>query len=139
MVSVVLYLLFTFINLWFVSKRATIDRKSLFISAALQGYGYFILQLGVHGNHYFLIVPLFAIVCLTNYRYLKYYFALSVIFLMQDLIFYGLGRDFNDFIDHLTNRHLDWTTPVIALVNVVIFFWVCYKEIKIAMAPEGQF
>ena len=124
MAGYALFLAFTVFNVYRVIRRFSADRWAVLEGALLQVYAYFILSVGVQINHYHILIPLFAIVCLRSATALRLYAAASLLFLLQDLIFYGLGRDFNYGRQVLSLLHLGWTTNLLAAANVVLFAWV---------------
>jgi len=127
-IGLILLGLFTILNLWYISVNLYTKRNVIFIASGLQIYAYFILRVGVQANHYFVLIPLFAIVSLFSIKEFKYYILISFIFFIQDLIFYGLGRDFNHGKQLLTLFYSGWFSNILALANVVLFIWICFKE-----------
>jgi hypothetical protein len=129
---------FTGFNLYHLARRCRKDPLVIVEASALQVYAYFILRAGVQGNHYYLLVPLLALACLRPGATLRFYGAVSLVFLLQDLIFYGFGRDFNFGKQVLSRLHLGWTTNVLALANIVLFGMLCrhfYRRGRSAPAP----
>jgi hypothetical protein len=124
-VGLSLLALFTAFNLYQVARRCREDRFVVLEAAVLQVYAYFILRVGVQGNHYYLLVPLLALACLRSGATLRLYGAVSLLFLLQDLIFYGLGRDFNFGKQVLSWLRLGWSTNLLALANVALFGMLC--------------
>ena len=116
---------FTALNLRRVWMRQSTDQFVVIEAALLQVYAYFILRVGVQGNHYFTLIPLFALICARSARWLKLYVAVSLVFFVQDFIFYGLGRDFNYGVRLLSQMHLGWTTNAVAAANIILFAWLC--------------
>ncbi len=116
-----LYAVFTIVNLAFLKRSLPYHRENIVFSAALQVYGYFILCPGVQINHYFGIIPLLTLIMVADTANLKYYIAICSVFLLQDLIFYGFGRDFNHGQALLSKLYLAWFTIVLSFANVILF------------------
>ncbi len=127
---------FTIINLWFVWRRLQSDRKTIIIAAALQVYGYFILRAGVQINHYFILIPLFILLACLSATSLKHYVLICAVFFIQDLIFYGLGRDFNYGRKALSFTYLMWTINLLALANVSLFIVLCWHYYRDAFSAS---
>jgi len=125
LVGFVLLVLFTALNLWSLRKRLRSDRLAMISAAAIQIYGYFMLRAGVQINHYFPLVPLLTIVALRNRTNFVYYAVLCALLLIQDLIFYGFGRDLRGFERALSNASLGFSTLLLAGAALVFFrFWI---------------
>jgi len=127
-IGFILWGLFTILNLWFISVKIHSDRKAIFVAAGLQIYAYFILRVGVQTNHYFVLIPLFCIVSMLSFNKFKYYLLISAIFLMQDFLIYGFGRDFNHGRSILTLFYAGWISNLLAFANIALFIWICFKE-----------
>jgi len=127
-IGLLLLIAFTIINLFYISVKSSSNRNSIFIAIGLQAYAYFILRVGVQINHYFIIIPIFAIISMYSSSYFKYFFLISLIFFFQDIIFYGFGRDFNYGRKLLTLLYSGWITNLLALANIALFVWICINE-----------
>ena len=127
---------FTIINLWYVWRRLQSDRKAIIVAAALQVYGYFILRAGVQINHYFILIPLLTLLAFLSAASLKHYAIICAVFFVQDLVFYGLGRDFNYGRKALSITYLAWTTNLMALANVSLFVVVCWHYYRDAFSTS---
>ena len=133
LVATGLLALFTAANLYWCLRAIRVDRNRLFLFAALQAYGYFILAGSVHNNHYFVLIPLLTAACALKVISEKKYAAVCLIFLLQDGIFYGLGRDSffglrrdNNYITLiLSHLYLSWTTILLAFANIALFAKLC--------------
>jgi hypothetical protein len=116
---------FTVFNLHQVWRRHKTDQFVIIEAAVLQVYAYFILRVGVQINHYFILIPLFALISVRSAMWLRMYMAVSFVFVIQDLIFYGMGRDFNYGVRLLSRMDLGWTTNALAAANIVLFALLC--------------
>lgn len=134
-VGLTLLAAFTVLNLWYVRRGLRFDRNAIAIAAGLQVYGYFILRAGVQNNHYFILIPIMTLVACISSASLKHYLAICSIFLLQDLIFYGFGRDANYGKAGLSMLHLAWTTNLLALANVGLFLYLCRYHFSILKEP----
>lgn len=126
-VGYLLLAIFTFINLWKLTCQNYFGRQAIVVASALQVYAYFILRVGVQTNHYFILIPLLACLACSYKQYFRYYLMVSSIFFLQDIIFYGLGRDFNYFGRLLVWLSMGWTTIFLAFANVALFSYICYR------------
>jgi hypothetical protein len=106
---------FTAVNLWSLRKRVRTDRLAMISAAAIQIYGYFMLRAGAQINHYFPLVPLLTVVALRSRADFRHYVVLCTLFLAQDLIFYGLGRDLTGLRKVLTSTPFGFVTVLLAL------------------------
>jgi hypothetical protein len=88
---------------------------------ALVPYAYYMCRAGVQINHYIILVPLLALVAPSSDRALKLFCAVTALFTIWDMLFYGLGRDFNHGIALLKLLHCGWVTLVLAGLNVALF------------------
>ena len=70
------------------------------------------------------MVPLLTIAWGIRKLPLRYLIAICGTFFIQDIIFYGFGRDCNPGKDILTRFYMGWTTNVLALINVTLFLWI---------------
>ena len=134
-IGFILLAIHTAINLWYVSYQSRVDRKAIIIAAVLQVYAYFILRVGVQNNHYFILVPILALICCESKSHLKEYLAITIVFLVQDLLFYGLGTDFNYGIRLLSRLYLGWTVNLLALANVMLFSYLCWTYFRTLHVP----
>lgn len=133
LVATGLFALFTAANIYWCLRVIRVDRNRLFLFAALQAYGYFILAGSVHNNHYFILVPLLTAACALKGIPEKRYAAVCLVFLVQDVLFYGLGRDTmyglrrdnNILTLILSHLYLSWTTLVLAFANIALFVRTC--------------
>jgi hypothetical protein len=125
LLTLAVYGLFTAINLYRTRQLLKQDRSVMFRACALQVYAYFILRVEVHENHYFLLIPMLSITAFLSWRTARAYWCASIIFSIQQLLFYGFGRDFNHGIGVLKLLEAGWTTNVLAAANVALFLWVC--------------
>lgn len=137
-VGLLLYLSFTIFNLWFTRRILRIDRRMLFVAAAMQVYSYFILSAGVQNNHYFLIVPLLTIAWACGLLETRFAVFVGVVFFAQDFIFYGLGRDWNIGRKVLIRTFLGWLTVVLALMNCGLFLALAVRCWRLARAGVGS-
>lgn len=112
---------FTVANAIHLRRRLPGDRHAIFVAAALQVYAYFIFRVGVQTNHYFIAIPLMALALTPDRRHIVAYAWVSAVFIAQDLLFYGLGRDWNRGVELLTRLSATPLTVVAALVNVATF------------------
>ena len=129
---------FTIFNLWFIRRLIRIDRRLLFLAAAMQVYAYFILNAGVQTNHYFLIVPLLTIAWACDLLNTRFAVLIVAIFFLQDFIFYGLGRDWNVGRQALISASLGWVTVLLALMNcglLVLFAIHCGRLSRAPVRP----
>jgi hypothetical protein len=120
-VGFVLLGIFTVLNLWSLRNRLRTDRLAMISAAAIQIYGYYMLRAGVQINHYFPLVPLLTIVALRNRANLRHYAILCALLLVQDLIFYGFGRDLRGFERTLSSASLGFSTVLLAVAALVYF------------------
>lgn len=136
LVGLVLMSIFTAINLWYVAYSLKIknDRNAIVIGAALQVYIFFMLKVGILVNHYFLLIPIFGLIALVSKRNLRNYILISGIFLVQDLIMYGLGRDFIYPTIFVIGR-LFWVSDIFAVVNVLVFLFVLNQYYSVLKTP----
>lgn len=136
-IGFVLFTLFTVINIRFVLSRIRLDRSAILIAATLQVYGYFILRVGVQNNHYFILVALLTLACCFSNRGFFQLTCVCTLFLLQDLVFYGFGRDFNHGVSLLSKFYMGWTTVALALMNVGLFIHLCRYYYREAPSNEG--
>jgi hypothetical protein len=120
-VGLLAYGVFTVLNLRALARRCRGEPFLIVPLAALQVYAYFILCVGVQINHYQIAVPLLLLSAAHPSIGWRLPAAVCGVFLLQDLIFYGLGRDFNPGRAGLSLLRLGWTTNVLAMVNVALF------------------
>lgn len=141
MVAVALYCAFTLFNCLRTAKLvASNDRFSIFRAGALQVFAYFVLCVQVHENHYFLIIPLLGIVGFMSAKDAFAYWVATGLFSAQQLVFYGLGRDFNHGVSVLKRLHAGWTTNVLAAAIVALFVWLCMQHFRsMRHWPEPRF
>ena len=133
LVATGLFALFTAANIYWCLRAVRVDRNRLFLFAALQVYGYFMLAGSVHNNHYFILVPLLTAACAFKVIPERYYATVCLVFFLQDGIFYGLGRDSffglrrdNNYITLiLSHLYLSWTTLLLAFANLALFTGLC--------------
>ena len=128
---------FTLANLYTLRRHLDSHRSALFSAAALQVYGYFMLRAGVQVNHYFLLVPILALCLRMSGTVVASYAAVCAVFILQDLVFYGFGRDFNPGIGLLTRLAMGWTTSVLALANVAVFVFLTARQFRYGDALHG--
>lgn len=128
-ISRYLLVAFTIVNVWYVSTVYAQDRNILFVSAFLQVYGYFVLRVGVQGNHYFGMIPILSIIPILNATYILVFVSIVFVFFLQDFIHYGFGRDYNHGVQFLSRHRLGWITVVISMINTFIFLLLCLKFI----------
>ena len=129
-IGFLIFAVFTVLNLRYVLRRMSADRSAIIVAAALQVYGYFILRVGVQVNHYFLLVALLTLTCCFSDRALVHWAWVITVFLFQDLVFYGFGRDFDYGVSFLSKFYLGWTTVFVAVVNVCIFVYLCWHHYR---------
>ncbi|MDD5209329.1 MAG: hypothetical protein PHV36_08085 [Elusimicrobiales bacterium] len=135
LVATGLFALFTAANIYWCLRAIRADRNRLFLFAALQAYGYFMLAGSVHNNHYFILVPLLTAACAFKVIPEKYYAAVCLVFFLQDGLFYGLGRDSffglrrdNNYLTLiLSHLYLSWTTLLLAFANLALFAGLCRR------------
>jgi hypothetical protein len=128
LLTLIVYGLFTAMNLYRTSQLIKQDRSVMFRACALQVYAYFILRVEVHENHYFLLIPMLSMTAFLSCKTARAYWLATIIFSIQQLLFYGLGRDFNHGIGVLKSLQAGWTTNVVAAANVALFLWVCLEH-----------
>lgn len=121
---------FTVANLLTVRKFVQQDRRVILTAAVLQVYAYFMLRVGVQVNHYFLLVPLLTLTLLPHSASIRLYAWICALFCLQDLIFYGLGRDLNVGVALLSRGSAGWITVAIASTNVATFAWLCIRYFR---------
>jgi hypothetical protein len=119
-VGAFLFLLFTILNLASCWKTLDDERWVLFSSAGLQVLASYVLRTGQHVNHYFLAIPLLAVVALTSRRRLACFVASCALFFTADVIFYGFGRDTPQYSELLAARGWIGVTVVLAIGNVLV-------------------
>jgi len=103
----------------------------------IQVYGSFVISIGVHTNHYFLLIPLFATVGIIYPDLLWVYLLVSLVFAAQDFIFFGIGRDWNYMTDALSERSLGWLSVVLSVVNCLIFTGLSFYVFSLGMFAIG--
>lgn len=119
--------LFTVANICYANSVYAQDRNIIFVAAFLQVYGYFILRVGVQGNHYFAMLPILCIMPLLDTAYTFVLITIVLVFFLQDFIHYGFGRDYNPGIQFLSNHRLGWTTVLISMINTLFFLLLCCR------------
>jgi hypothetical protein len=118
-VGLLLFALGTAANLRILVKSKR--RSWILVCAPIQVLAYYFLKTGVQINHYFIAIPLLALlVCRVRWAALLY-LASSAVFLFQDLAFYGFGRDLNYGTQLLAATYLGWTTNLVALISSGLF------------------
>ena len=130
---------FTLANLYTLRRHLDSHRSALLSAAALQVYGYFMLRVGVQVNHYFLLIPILALCLRVSGTGVASYALVCGVFILQDLVFYGFGRDFNPGIGLLTRLAMGWTTSVLALANVAVFGFLTARQFRYGDALHGGF
>jgi hypothetical protein len=130
---------FTLWNLRVLARRHSRDSFAVVPAAALQVYAYFILCVGVQINHYQILIPLLLLSAARPGIGWRLPTAVCGVFLLQDLIFYGLGRDFNPGRAVLSLLRLGWTTNVLAILNVALFVALASRVFRgrAPLVPEG--
>ena len=63
------------------------------------------------------------------------YVTVSGLFAAWDLIFYGLGRDFNPMVDVLSRMSLGWVTVVMAVASCALFVKLCRLALPALQHP----
>jgi hypothetical protein len=74
--------------------------------------GSFALRTGQHVNHYFLAIPLLAVVALTSRERLVSFAFGCFLFFTADVIFYGFGRDTDSFMSVLAEAEMLKVAPL---------------------------
>ncbi|MCX6812224.1 MAG: glycosyltransferase family 39 protein [Candidatus Berkelbacteria bacterium] len=122
-----IFLIFTFFNVRYLLRSKSKKREIIIFAAALGVYGYFMLETGILINHYFLMIPLLALIAVLNKRYFLIYLFVSIFFFAQDFLFYGFGRDFNLMQTILTNHQLlGPVTDIMSLISLALFVYLCF-------------
>jgi hypothetical protein len=130
-ISTVLYLSFTLINLINFSKTVKSERLNILYFCFLQCYIYFMLRIGVQNNHYYIMVILYSIFAFMSRELLFNFLIIISLFLFQDFLFYGFGRDFSYMIPVINYFNLPLITIVIAIINFLFFLKLVTKPTKL--------
>ncbi len=119
-VGTFLFLLFTVLNVASCWKTREEERWVLFSAGGLQVLGSYVLRTGQYVNHYFLAIPLLAVVALTTRRRLVYFALSCSLFFAADVIFYGFGRDTTPYSEQLSVGGWSGVTVALAVSNVLV-------------------
>ena len=106
--------------LWSRELRARQPASTTF-AAGMIVFGYFLFAKAVHTNHYFLMIPLFALSVGVETRLRPWFCLMVASFLFQDLLFYGVGRDYSTPRWQFSRFWLLWLTNVVSLLNLSLF------------------
>lgn len=117
LLSLVLFILATIRNLYMLPKLMRVNRLYVFYFVFIQSYIYFIFRIGVQSNHYYIMFVFLSVIALIKSELFKVYLVVLCIFLFQDLIFYGFGRDLNVGVYLLTLLRIPLITVVLSVVN----------------------
>ena len=117
-VGTLLFLLFTAINVGSLLGSLSRDRLTLFSAAGLQMLASYAFRTGQHVNHYFLAIPLLAVVALTSRARLVAFAFSCFLFFTADVIFYGFGRDTEPLSELLQQADLQGLTVFLALASL---------------------
>lgn len=122
---------FTSLNLAFALKALRNDRLVLLSAAGLQMLGSYAFRTGQHVNHYFLAIPLLAVVALTSRPRLVAFGFVCCLFFIADVVFYGFGRDTNPYSEKLHQSGMQSVTLLLAggsLLGLVFVFRAAYPK-----------
>jgi hypothetical protein len=105
------------------------NRLSIFWAASLSVFGYTMLSLYPHENHFFaFFVYALPLLALRYERFLRFYAGLSVVFGLNLYFFDGLGRGTEAWADYLRLSPRFDLTVVVALANLVFFMVVLLSK-----------
>jgi Gpi18-like mannosyltransferase len=138
-VSLLLWGIFTIYNLYWISSQKTDDRKAIIIGCTMQIFLWYLLRTGLQGHHAIVMIPIMTLIAFQSYRFLLGYSILCTLLFLQEIIFYGLGRDFNPLRKILVDYHMPWLTVVISVAQIVLFL-IMLREIrssKLTRSPSG--
>lgn len=122
-ISLLALTVFTVANLYFMIRQLRAGNPyALFWAGALQVYGYTMLALFVHENHlYAFCVYTAPLLALSDRKIVRLYWAVSVIFGLNLLLFDGIGRGLSGWLPGLRNLPgFDLSIPL-ALANLAVF------------------
>jgi hypothetical protein len=131
LLSFILFITATFINLYNASKYFKYNRFYIFYFVFIQIYIYFMLRIGTQNNHYYIMMVFCSVFCFFSKEMFKTFLILILIFFTQDFIFYGLGRDFSIMLGALTLIKFPFLTIIISFINFLFFSKILLKPIKI--------
>ena len=117
-VGTILFVLFTAINLGSLIFALRADRLALFSAAGLQMLASYAFRTGQHVNHYFLAIPLLAVVALSSRQRLVAFSFGSFLFFTADVIFYGFGRDTEPYSETLQQNGMESVTVLLAAASL---------------------
>lgn len=115
------------IVIYVFSKRVKSDAKYTLIFGVFMALSYVIFKSGVHTNHYFFIVPALILSAKIDEAIRRPLCWLSIAFIFQDLIFWGLGRDFDRFGALLSTFKIWILTIPVSILVCFLFFLTIYK------------
>lgn len=124
-----MFLAFTALNLGSLWKNLDKNRLAIFSAGGLQVLASYALRTGQHVNHYFLAIPLLAVVALLSRERLVSFAFGCFLFFTADVIFFGFGRDVDTFMGMLSEAEMQGVTVLLAgatLLNLVFSFRVAY-------------
>jgi hypothetical protein len=124
------FLFFTILNCYVLYLGFKNGNNIILYSSFLEVYAYFMLRMGVHTNHYFVLIPLLAGASVIYPDLLWLYCAISLVFAIQDFIFFGIGRDWCRMPDALSERSLGWLSLVVTFINIMLFLYSCGYVLK---------
>lgn len=113
----------TLANLCLLWRRRPLLPDHILGAAAVQVLSYFLVRVGVHGNHYFVVIALLAAFAVTSPSRMKLYIAISAAFIIPDLVFYGIGRDWTGGTELVTRSGLSFVTVILSFVTTGAFVW----------------
>jgi hypothetical protein len=117
-----LFLAFSALNIYLVIRSGSV--ASVVLGSAQQIFTYFMFRIGLHNNHYFSMIPLFGIIAAIDPAFFWVFSLLVIVFLLQDLIFYGLGRDMNYGLIFLSRTRTAPITILLSGVNFVVYLMI---------------
>ncbi len=129
-VSTLFYLVFTGINILKFSKSSKKNRINIFYFCFLQCYIYYMLRIGVQNNHYYIMIIMYSIFALMSKELFSDFFVILILFLFQDFLFYGFGRDFSYMISVFNYFNLPLITIIVSVINFLFFLKLVFKPVK---------
>jgi len=134
---------FAIFILYYASALYKVERKSLFLSMTIFLYAFVTFGLGVHTNHYFIFLPVLLVSACLYPEFRRWACGVAAVFLVQDLFFYGLGRDFTSPTQYAIEYGLSFLSLIPALCSVGLFAWglrqfyrLWRRETRVAFEPR---
>lgn len=126
LIGSLMFFIFTIVNLLNYYLKMEDNQSIIFLSALMQIYAFFMLRVSVHTNHYFTLIPLFAVAAALDPKLIWFYASVSMIFSIQDFIFFGIGRDWCQMPFVMSNHRLGWLSLVFTFLNCGLFIYLSY-------------